>query len=76
MGVHVEVAPFGQVSSASAQTGAFGRGSFVEFLVPSSSILRIQVGPRNTGVIPTNSSLPLQGTDATFRNPSWWKFWE
>ena len=75
-GVHVEVAPFGSAKSASAETGAFGKGAFVEFEVPPSSIQRTNVGPRNTGVIPTNSALPLQGTNATFNKSSWWKFGE
>jgi hypothetical protein len=75
-GVHVEVAPFGPAKSASAETGAFGKGAYVEFQVPKSTIQSTNVGPRNTGVIPSNSAVPLQGTNATFKQSSWWKFWE
>jgi hypothetical protein len=62
-GVHVEVAPFGPAKSASAETGAFGKGAYVEFQVPKSTIQSTNVGPRNTGVIPSNSAVPLQGTN-------------
>ena len=71
------MAPFGDsTKSSSAETGAFGKGAFVEFQVPRSSLQLTKVGPRNTGVISTtNSSIPLQGTNATFKS-FWWKFWE
>jgi hypothetical protein len=34
-GVHVEVAPFGPAKSASAETGAFGKGAYVDFKSPN-----------------------------------------
>jgi hypothetical protein len=60
----------------SAENGAFAKGAFVEFQVPRSSIQPTNVGPRNTGVIPTSNAMPLNGTNATFKKSSWWKFWD
>ena len=57
-GVHVEVEPFGLAKKAPDQTGAFGKGSYVEFDAPSN-IIKTNVGPRNTGVIPTNKPLSI-----------------
>lgn len=57
-GVHVETMPFGSTKSASAETGAFGKGAYVEFDTPTI-IKPTNVGPRNTGVIPTNKPLSI-----------------
>lgn len=46
----------------------------VEFQVPKSTIQSTNVGRRNTGVIPSSRTVPLQGTNATFNKSSWWKF--
>ncbi len=66
-GVHVEIAPFGRSKTATGETGAFGKGRFVEFDVPRSSIQPTKVGPRNTGVIPTNRPLDIRGANPRFR---------
>ena len=68
VGVHVETAPFGPSKSASAETGAFGRGRFVEFDVPRSSIQPTKVGPRNTGVIPTDKPLDVKSANPKVRH--------
>ena len=73
-GVHVETQPFGPAPTASKETGAFGRGGYVEFDVPRG-VVPTNVGPRNTGVIPTTAPLPLRGANPDFVRPSWWKFW-
>jgi RHS repeat-associated protein len=75
-GVHVELQPFGPVSTASSEMGsvAGGRG-FVEFDTPANMV-RTSVGPRNTAIIPTTTPLPLQNLNPTFVAPSpWWKVW-
>ena len=75
-GVHVELAPFGPVSTAAADMGSVQGGrAFVEFNAPAN-IVRTSVGPRNTAIIPTTPSLPLQSLNPTFVAPRpWWKFW-
>ena len=67
VGVHVETAPFGPSKTASAETGAFGKGWFVEFDVPPSSVSPTKVGPRSTGVIPTNKPLSIKNANPRFR---------
>ena len=56
IGVHVEMQPFGPVSSASRDVGAFGRGAYIEFDQPQA-IVPTYIGPRHTGVIPTEVPL-------------------
>lgn len=73
-GVHVETEPFGPARTASQETGAFGRGAYVEFDSPLD-VVPTNVGPRNTGVIPSTSPLPLEGTNPAFVTRPWWKFW-
>jgi hypothetical protein len=74
-GVHVEVNPVGLIKSALKDVGATYGGAYVDFQVPCTSLVPTHVGPRQTAVIPTNSPLPLQGTNAKFRT-TWWRFWE
>lgn len=74
-GVHVEVGPsFGPAKTGSAQTGAHGSGAYVEFDAPGT-IIPTYVGPRQTGVIPTATPLPLNDLNPVFQNTPWWKFW-
>jgi len=72
-GVHVETQPFGPPQTASTDTGAFGRGGYVEFNAPIS-IVPTNVGPRTTAMIPATTPLPISGTNPTFRAISWWRF--
>ena len=72
-GVHVETQPFGPAQTASRDTGAFGRGGYVEFNAPIS-IVPTNVGPRTTAMIPATTPLPISGTNPTFRAISWWRF--
>ena len=65
IGVHVETQPFGPVSSASRDVGAFGRGAYIEFDQPQT-IVPTQVGPRNTGVIPTHTPLSIENLHPVF----------
>ncbi|MDH4318144.1 MAG: RHS repeat-associated core domain-containing protein, partial [Desulfobulbaceae bacterium] len=74
-GVHVEIEPFGPVRTAKAETGAFAKGAYVEFDAPLDKIPSTNVGPRNTGVIPTESPLPLDDLNPTFKTTPWWNFW-
>lgn len=76
IGVHVEVAPFGPAKTASAETGAFGKGAFVEFDAHVANLVKTYVGPRNTAVIPTDKPLAIKDLNTTFNILFWWKFWE
>jgi uncharacterized protein RhaS with RHS repeats len=67
IGVHVETQPFGPVSSASSDVGAFGRGAYIEFDRPQT-IVPTYIGPRNTGVIPTQKPFIIDNL-----NPVYWK---
>ncbi len=58
-GVHVETMPFKSPKTASAETGAFGKGAYIEFNAPRK-IIQTNVGPRNTGVIPTTRPLSIK----------------
>ncbi|MBB6662350.1 hypothetical protein H7E99_10780 [Proteus mirabilis] len=53
IGVHIEIAPFGDPKTAGADIGSWKSGSYVEFEVPKEMIVETNVGPRKTGVIPT-----------------------
>jgi RHS repeat-associated protein len=85
-GVHVEVGPnFGKANTGHAQTGAprpAGKGAYVEFDTPKDALhstthwvspTRDGVPLRNTGVVPTDSPLPIQGANPTYhtiQNPT------
>jgi RHS repeat-associated protein len=73
-GVHVEAQPFGPARTASQETGAFGRGGYVEFDAPPG-LVPTNVGPRVTGVIPSTVPLSLEGANPIFVSKPWWKFW-
>jgi RHS repeat-associated protein len=72
-GVHVEISPFGIPRTAAQETGAFGRGAYVEFNSPGN-VIPTFVGPRSTGVIPTASPLPISGANPIFYTRPWWRF--
>ena len=75
-GVHVEVAPFGNVSGASDALGSIKTTAYVEFNAPQSMIPTYGVGSRNTAMIPTQTPLSLQNLNPTFVQPKpWWKLW-
>ncbi len=75
VGVHVEVGPgFGPARTASAETGAAGRGAYVE-LDLTRPMKPTFVGPRDTAVIPTDVPLPLKNSNPRFVRLTWWKFW-
>ncbi|MEK8018106.1 MAG: hypothetical protein VSS75_014625 [Candidatus Parabeggiatoa sp.] len=76
IGVHVEVVPFSLAKTASTETGAFGKGAFVEFDAFVTSLVKTYVGPRNTAVISTDKPLAIEGSNPSFNTLSWWKFWE
>lgn len=65
-GVHVETEPFGSPRTASAETGAYGRGRYVEFDAPENMI-RTNVGPRNTAVIPSEGPLPINNSNPIYK---------
>ena len=65
IGVHVETQPFGPVSSASRDVGAFGRGAYIEFDQPQT-IVPTYIGPRHTGVIPTEVPLSIENLNPVF----------
>ncbi|GAB2191041.1 hypothetical protein MAH1_26490 [Sessilibacter sp. MAH1] len=69
IGVDVEVAPFTNPKTASAETGAFGSGYFVEFDIPVSSLIRTKVSESNikTAKIPTEIPLPIGDKNPKFR---------
>ena len=76
IGVHVEVGPnFGPAATGSADTGAAGRGAFVQFTTPKSSLQPTYVGPRQTAVIPTQTPLSIARQNPTYVSKPWWKFW-
>jgi hypothetical protein len=75
IGVHLEVEAFGPAKTASAETGAFGKGAYVEFDAPANMV-KTNVGPRNTAVIPSDKPLSIKDLNPTFKKSSWWKFWE
>lgn len=69
VGVHVEVSPFGRLKNAGAELGTANprARNAVEFDIPRSSIKPTNVGPRNTGVIPTQGPLSITGKNPKFR---------
>ncbi|MCI5207223.1 MAG: hypothetical protein D3910_00155 [Candidatus Electrothrix sp. ATG2] len=71
-GVHVETEPFGPAGTASKDTGAFRNGAYVEFDIPGT-IRSTNVGPRNTGVIPTKKPLSIGESNPKFVKLPWWK---
>lgn len=81
-GIHVEVEPFGTtrpgLGGPKAETGSFAEGAYVEFDAPEGMIRR-EIGPRNTAIIPTpgHELLSLQGRNARFVKVRryWWEFW-
>jgi hypothetical protein len=81
LGVDVEVGPeFGPARTASAETGAAGRGAFVEFnanrpMEDTSSWVLSPGVARRTARLLTDDPLPLAGTDPEFVRLAWWKFW-
>ena len=75
VGVHVETQPFGSARSGAEQTGAFGRGAYVEFDAPSTITATPPVGPRNTGLIPSSTPVSIQGLNPTFKTIQWWNIW-
>jgi len=81
-GVDVEIEPFGSARpfprhrAPAAETGAKGRGAYVEFDLPANA-LPIDVGPRNTARIPTGGMpLSLEGLNPTFVRVRWWQIWK
>ncbi|OUS03834.1 hypothetical protein A9Q81_06815 [Gammaproteobacteria bacterium 42_54_T18] len=76
VGVNVEVAPFGSARTASADTGAFETGAYVEFAIPRSSVIprKGYIGPRNNAIIPTpeNKPLSLEGLNPKFKKSTSW----
>ena len=72
-GVHVETGPFGPASTGARETGAAGRGAYVEFDAPNV-MQPTKVGPRNTAVIPSEQPVPIQNLNPTFRTIPWWQF--
>lgn len=75
-GVHVEVAPFGEMSTAAAELGAVpGSIGYVEFNAPANMV-KTYVGPRNTAIIPTETPLALESLRPVYVPAKpWWKFW-
>ena len=69
VGVHVEVAPFGKLKNAGAELGTKNptARNAVEFDIPKASLKPTKVGPRNTGVIPSDSPLDITGKNPKFR---------
>ena len=82
VGIHVEVEPFGTTRPGQdgplAQLASAGEGAYVEFDAPPSMI-RTNVGPRNTGLIRTTEDepYPLQGLNPFYVRVRWYKiqFW-
>ncbi|MBD2801660.1 hypothetical protein ID854_14705 [Xenorhabdus sp. M] len=72
IGVHVEVAPFGDPKTAKNEIGAFRGGSYVEFEVPKDTLVKTHIGPRNTAIIPTEQPLSLSNRNVVFKKESWW----
>lgn len=78
--MHVEVEPFGTSrpgpDGPKAQLGSAVEGAFVEFDQPPG-VMRTDVGPRQTGVIPVEQPLSLVGLNPQYikvrRSP--WEFW-
>lgn len=80
-GVDVEVEPFGPVSPFSHgnpkdQTGAYGRGAYVEFDLPSNAVRQPWLGPRNNARIPTKGPLSVAGLNPVFVILRWWQPWK
>ncbi len=65
-GVHVEIEPFGPVSSAAADTGAVPGGAYLESDAPNGMVPTTRIGPRNTALIPTEAPLRLEGWNPVF----------
>jgi RHS repeat-associated protein len=75
IGVHVEVEPFGPLRGGAAETGAAGRGAYIEFDLPPGTVPTPgYIGPRKTAVIPAETPLPLTDLNPTFgkTRPWWW----
>nr|WP_318365426.1 RHS repeat-associated core domain-containing protein [Enterobacter sp.] len=72
VGVHVEVEPFGDPKTAGAETGAWKNGSYVEFDASKDSLIKTNVGPRNTAVIPTENPLPINDKNPVYNKKSFW----
>ncbi|HCD1085672.1 TPA: RHS repeat-associated core domain-containing protein [Proteus mirabilis] len=72
IGVHIEIVPFGDPKTAGADIGSWKSGSYVEFEVPKEMIVETNVGPRKTGVIPTEQPLSLHNKNTVFKKQSWW----
>lgn len=63
-GVHVEVEPFGDPRTAAREMGVASKKSksYVEFEVAEDSLVKTNVGPRNTAIVPTGGdALSLDG---------------
>ena len=79
IGVHVEVAPFGDPETAAEDLGTASSTAnrYVEFDAQRSSLVRNNIGSsRDTRILPSERPVSLEGRNATFgRAKSWWKFW-
>lgn len=74
-GVHVEVEPFGDSRTAAKEMGAasWENRSYVEFDVSENSLVKTNVGPRNTAIVPTDgTSLSLRERNPVFKKESLW----
>lgn len=69
IGVHVEVAPFGNLKDAAKELGTARKNSknVVEFDMPKSALKPTYVGPRNTAVIPTKKPLNITNKKPKFK---------
>ena len=73
IGVHVEVAPFGDVHNDGYAVGANGKGSYVEFEVRRDTLVKTFIwSERNTAIIASNQPLSLKDKKAVFKKQSWW----
>ncbi|WP_286364591.1 RHS repeat-associated core domain-containing protein, partial [Citrobacter sp. wls710] len=75
LGVHVEVEPFGDPRTAAREMGVASKKSraYVEFDVTEDSLVKTNVGPRNTAIVPTGGdALSLDGKKAVFKKESLW----
>lgn len=89
-GVDVEVEPFGKASTASTELGTGNKGAYIEFSASKKELMSIpgtgaSTHPnRNVARIKSGSTpqeamknpVKLESRNATYKNNSWWKFWD
>lgn len=79
-GIDVEGEPFGTLipflySSPKEETGAYGRGAYVEFDLPESSIPQPWVGRRRSFRIPSGVPFSIRDLNPVFVTVRWWEIW-